>query len=238
MVSIPGGGGEYAGERKHVHVHSCHPPDPSIATRPLFAAGCCSLQMSNILLVLPDFLVGKYGHILPSLEKALVSTADLLSLEAIDVAKRAQVPAGEVRKLTDALLEDLHRDVSRSRRRYGEDATDPVEGLKQDYSPGFISTLDESLDASLSGGIAPGYLTEVVGERYGFEIRQVFELRSSVFQCRRQDTVSSDSTAVRTTAATSWSRKASTLHIYGGPSTDNTSSSDSQDASSAYGSSR
>ncbi len=29
-----------------------------------------------------------------------------------------------------------------------------------------ISTLDENIDAALGGGIAPGYVTEITGERY------------------------------------------------------------------------
>ena len=55
--------------------------------------------MTNLLTVLPDFDIQPFTHILPSLEKALVSAADLLTLDALDVAKRAQVPPGEVRKL-------------------------------------------------------------------------------------------------------------------------------------------
>jgi len=55
--------------------------------------------MTNLLIVLPEFDVKPFTHILPSLEKALISTADLLTLEAVDVAKRAQVPPGEVKKL-------------------------------------------------------------------------------------------------------------------------------------------
>lgn len=55
--------------------------------------------MTNLLTLLPEFDIKPFTHILPSLERALISTADLLTLDAVDVAKRAQVPPGEVRKL-------------------------------------------------------------------------------------------------------------------------------------------
>ncbi|KAK5172514.1 DNA repair protein rhp57 [Saxophila tyrrhenica] len=125
--------------------------------------GCFSFPMTDILTVLVDFDIRPYTHILPSLEKALITTADLLSLEPLDVAKRAQVPAGEVRKLVDAVLDGLHGAVGRSRQVYGQDVGGPVD-LSEDRPPGRISTLDRSLDASLNGGVAPGYLTEIVGE--------------------------------------------------------------------------
>ncbi|KAK3704084.1 DNA repair protein rhp57 [Vermiconidia calcicola] len=126
--------------------------------------------MTNLVTVLPNFDVKPYTHILPSLEKALISTADLLSLHAVDVAKRAQVPPGEVTKLSDALLQSLHSGVNGTistpdRRNNAGSAADELEPgnaiTKQRTS---ISTLDERLDFALGGGIRPGYLTEVVGE--------------------------------------------------------------------------
>ena len=125
--------------------------------------------MTNLLTVLPEFDVRPYTHILPSLEKALVSTADLLTLDALDVAKRAQVPPGEVKKLADALLEGLHSDLTGSStlQRHGtanvgsEVSSDDPDVSSRDV----ISTLVDRLDQSLGGGILPGYLTEVVGER-------------------------------------------------------------------------
>ncbi|KAK1019355.1 DNA repair protein rhp57, partial [Friedmanniomyces endolithicus] len=64
--------------------------------------------MTNLLSVLPDFDIQPYAHILPSLEKALISTADLLTLDALDVAKRAHVPPGDVRRLAAAVLDGVH----------------------------------------------------------------------------------------------------------------------------------
>ncbi|KAK5132343.1 hypothetical protein LTR08_009178 [Meristemomyces frigidus] len=129
--------------------------------------------MTNLLIVLPDFDVKPYTHLLPSLEKALISTADLLSLDAPDIAKRAQVPPGEVRKLTAALIDGLHalnhpddddaddEDPAHGKRRSLKAAEQVSADLEQWQT---ISTLDDGLDASLNGGIRAGYVTEFVGE--------------------------------------------------------------------------
>ncbi|CZT19851.1 related to RAD57 protein [Ramularia collo-cygni] len=119
--------------------------------------------MTNILTVLPDFDTSPYTHILPSLEKALVSTADLLTLDAVDIAKRAQVPPGEVKKLADALLNALHTDAP------ADDAGAAAKSAPHSCVDvarrwATISTLDDDLDHALGGGIALGQLTEIVGE--------------------------------------------------------------------------
>ena len=125
--------------------------------------------MTNLLTLLPEFDVRPYTHILPSLEKALVSTADLLTLDALDVAKRAQVPPGEVKKLASALLEGLHSALGGSNALQRDGASTAGSEVRPNdpspSSPAAISTLDDQLDSSLGGGILPGYLTEVVGER-------------------------------------------------------------------------
>lgn len=135
--------------------------------------GALLFPMSNLLTVLPDFDVKPYSHILVPLEKALVSTADLLTLDAIDVARRAQVPPGEVKKLSDALLATLHSGLNYTEVAVGDGARlddGAVAAVHEKALSGepwnFISTLDDELDAALRGGIAPGYLTEIVGERY------------------------------------------------------------------------
>lgn len=123
--------------------------------------------MTNLLTVLPDFDTKPFSHILPSLEKASISSADLLTLDALDVAKRAHVPTGEVKKLTNALLHRLRgapvigdgHDTSSREWVFtnGETLVEPCH---------HISTLDDALDAKLGGGIPRGYLTEITGERY------------------------------------------------------------------------
>ncbi|KAK1815576.1 DNA repair protein rhp57 [Friedmanniomyces endolithicus] len=132
--------------------------------------------MTNLLSVLPDFDTQPYAHILPSLEKALISTADLLTLDALDVAKRAQVPPGEVRRLALAVVEGFHGSESLVNGEGGDSGGngESVESNGESVErPGnetalsrhkAISTLDDAFDAALCGGIAVGKLTELVGE--------------------------------------------------------------------------
>ena len=127
--------------------------------------------MTNVLTVLPDFDLKPFSHLLPSLERALVSIADLLTLDALDVAKRAQVPPSEVKRLTEALLVGLHdgsHDSSNS------DVEPHMELPRVDVektsvaslpTSKLISTVDDTLDNALGGGISTGQLTEIVGER-------------------------------------------------------------------------
>lgn len=124
--------------------------------------------MTDLLQVLPDFDTRPYTHLLPSLDKALISTNDLLTLEPSDVGRRAQLPAGDLRKLVETIVGALHRHLGCG----GEEARDGGSFLSALGNPrapedrwGSISTLDEKLDAALGGGIPPGYLVEVTGER-------------------------------------------------------------------------
>jgi DNA repair protein RAD57 len=126
--------------------------------------------MTDLLQVLPDLDTKPYSHLLPSLDRALITTNDLLTLEPADVAKRAQLPAGELRKLADAVVAALHRHLGFG----GEERLGNVlfSGLSNPENPenpktgwSCISTLDEELDAALGGGIPPGYLVEITGER-------------------------------------------------------------------------
>ncbi|KAI2485062.1 DNA repair protein rhp57 [Pyrenophora tritici-repentis] len=118
--------------------------------------------MTDLLQVLPDFDQKPYTHLLPSLDKALVTTNDLLTLDAADVAKRAQVPAGELRKLADGVVAALHGQLG-----FGGTDTEYTGnkflGEEKDTWT-CISTLDERLDAALGGGIPRGYLVEITGE--------------------------------------------------------------------------
>lgn len=121
--------------------------------------------MTDLLQVLPDFETRRFSHLLPSLDKARITTTDLLTLDAPDVAKRAQLPAGELRKLVDAVVPALHAQLG-----FGAEPT-PQHGFSAALSAPedswtCISTLDHELDAALGGGIPPGYLVEVTGERY------------------------------------------------------------------------
>ncbi|KAK5122770.1 hypothetical protein LTR85_003685 [Meristemomyces frigidus] len=140
--------------------------------------------MTNLLLVLPDFDIKPYTHILPSLEKALISTADLLTLDAPDIAKRAQVPPGEARKLANALLDGLHGfdncDEGPGRQGGQIDVREVGNGQALVERWRAISTLDDGLDAKLKGGIGVGCVTEVVGESAAGKTQLLLTLLLSV----------------------------------------------------------
>ncbi|KAF2462393.1 P-loop containing nucleoside triphosphate hydrolase protein [Lineolata rhizophorae] len=67
--------------------------------------------MTDLHAVLPAFDTRPFTHLLPSLERAAVSLADLLTLDPADVARRAQLPAAQVRVLVEAVAAALRADV-------------------------------------------------------------------------------------------------------------------------------
>ncbi len=132
--------------------------------------------MTDLLHTIPDFPVKLYTHLIPSLEKHLITTTDLLTLDALEIAKRAQLPLLDVRRLANHVLAILQGQLGLK----NENATkfeDVGEGqadfgtLKQTGEEittqwNTISTLNLNLDAALGGGIPTGYITEITGERY------------------------------------------------------------------------
>ncbi|GKZ26308.1 hypothetical protein AbraIFM66951_002552 [Aspergillus brasiliensis] len=132
--------------------------------------------LMDLLSVLPDFPTKPYAHILPPLERSHISTVDLITLDTLEVAKRARVPPADVRRLSAQIIKALHHDVGFKEHR-DSDADEPSSSLSVDIPvfPGpatrldlsqwsVISTLDPTLDALLDGGIPTGYVTEVTGE--------------------------------------------------------------------------
>ncbi|KAL2865356.1 putative DNA repair protein (Rad57) [Aspergillus lucknowensis] len=130
----------------------------------------------DLLSILPDFSVKSYAHILPPLERSQINTVDLITLDTLEIAKRAHVPPADVRRLADHVIKALHRDVGFEETPRPEQS-EPDSSLDLDVplSPGprtqldlskwcAISTLDPTLDALLNGGIATGYVTEITGE--------------------------------------------------------------------------
>lgn len=117
--------------------------------------------MSDLHHVLPEgFPAQHFSHLLPSLDRHRVTTSDILTLDAVDLAKRAQVPVPELRRLQQAVVSALHAQLG---------VADSLEKVTSDWHATewrTISTLDERLDAELGGGIPTGYLTEITGERY------------------------------------------------------------------------
>lgn len=145
--------------------------------------------MTDLLHTIPDFPTKTYTHLLPSLEKHHITTADLLTLDAGEIARRAQVPLLDVRRLAKHVIEILGGQLGLglassflpSAAPTPASAAAPAAptgngaGLKKsgrevilDQKWRVISTLDDSIDAALGGGIPTGYITEITGERYDF----------------------------------------------------------------------
>lgn len=136
----------------------------------------------DLLTILPTFNTKLYTHILPPLERRHITTVDLITLDYLEIAKRAHVPPADVRRLCADVVAGLHGDlgftansarVNASNGKYnndenGEDVVGREDGGRRlDLSRwDTISTLDPALDELLGGGIPTGYLTEVTGERY------------------------------------------------------------------------
>ncbi|KAL8838020.1 MAG: hypothetical protein Q9170_002301 [Blastenia crenularia] len=131
--------------------------------------------MTDLLHTLPNFPTKLYTHLFPSLEKNLITTTDLLTLEPLEVARRAQLPLLDVKRLTKHVLASLQSQLglanAQETLRQYEDPSEIQQppSLRQSGSAiaekwNAISTLDPTLDAALSGGIPTGYVTEVTGE--------------------------------------------------------------------------
>lgn len=134
----------------------------------------------DLLLVLPGFVTKPFAHILPPLERAKVTTVDVITLDSLEIAKRARVPPADVRRLSSCIVEALHTDVGFEKPQTNTGASDgPSSSINPDAASrtigsstkrtsqwNTISTLDPAMDALLGGGIPTGYVTEVTGERY------------------------------------------------------------------------
>ncbi|KAL4875323.1 P-loop containing nucleoside triphosphate hydrolase protein [Aspergillus karnatakaensis] len=130
----------------------------------------------DLLSILPNFSVKSYAHILPPLERSRINTVDLISLDTLEIAKRAHVPPADVRRLANNVIKALHQDVGfeevprpeKDQPDSSLDADIPLMAGPQthlDLSQWCaISTLDSTLDNLLNGGIPTGYVTEVTGE--------------------------------------------------------------------------
>ena len=132
--------------------------------------------MTDLLHTLPDFPTKLYTHLIPSLEQHLITTTDLLTLDAVEIAKRAHLPVLDVRRLANHVTAALHQQLGLSVNNDANYVLPVAQGSKNeaalrksgnDLSLQWttISTLDRDLDTALGGGIPPGYITEITGER-------------------------------------------------------------------------
>lgn len=126
----------------------------------------------DLLSTLPSFPTKPYAHILPPLERSNISTVDLITLDTLEIAKRAHVPPADVRRLAAQIVDALHRDVGLQ----ADGEISPDDSFNEKLVPGplnrvalsrwdTISTLDPAMDALLDRGVPTGYVTEVTGER-------------------------------------------------------------------------
>lgn len=123
--------------------------------------------MTDLTAVLPGFPTHQYVRLLPSLEKNLVTAADLLTLDSLEIAKRAQLPILDVKRLCNAVLEALQDGLGMAEVTGEAQQSSLLRKSGKDIlnSWSTISTLDDDLDRALGGGIPTGYITEVTGER-------------------------------------------------------------------------
>ncbi|KAF4776227.1 DNA repair protein RAD57 [Colletotrichum scovillei] len=120
--------------------------------------------MSDLLQLIPDFPVRQFAGLLQTLERHQLSVTDLLTQDVVDIGKRTQLPLLDIKRLCAAVVDALHRDFGsaieppKASRFLKRSLTD----LENQWST--ISTLDDSLDRALGGGIPAGYVTEITGE--------------------------------------------------------------------------
>ncbi len=123
--------------------------------------------MTDLTAVLPGFPTHQYVRLLPSLEKHLVTTADLLTLDCTEIAKRASLPILDVKRLCHAVLDALRASLGVREDENGVQGSSLLKKSGEEVVNTWntISTLDDDLDQALGGGIPTGHITEVTGER-------------------------------------------------------------------------
>lgn len=133
--------------------------------------------MTDLYQVLPDLDVKPYSHLIHSLVKNDITVADLISLEPAEIARKCPLPLLDVRRLVDAVVKSLQRDLNMlpKKQSTSSDLLAPTSQIHAEsntaYVPPtppaamFIRTVDDAIDAMLGGGFPCGYVTEVVGER-------------------------------------------------------------------------
>lgn len=121
--------------------------------------------MTDLPTILPDFPTRSFTHLIPALDRHGITVADLLTLDALEIAKRASLPILDLRRLAqdvaDALQDDLEISTSSSKQgleKCKRSAGDVLKGWDT------VSILDEALDEAIGGGIPAGYVTEITGE--------------------------------------------------------------------------
>lgn len=135
--------------------------------------------MSDIHQVLPNHNFKAYEGILAALEQANISSNDLMTLDAADIARRANnVSISEARQLTETLVAQLHSQLGFDPPGNGHDEEKEPNEKGSAWSQ--ISTLDDEVDAALGGGFPAGQVCEVTGESAAGKTQLLLTLLLSV----------------------------------------------------------
>lgn len=132
--------------------------------------------MADLTQILPDFDVQPWRHLTYSLEKKNILTAELISQDPLEIAKKCPLPLKEVKRMVAAVHAALQADVRRhnfavTRRGQGGTREPPRKRQRTGKAPDtrkkmqFIRTLDKEIDQCLGGGFPIGHICEIVGER-------------------------------------------------------------------------
>ncbi|KAJ3494183.1 hypothetical protein NLG97_g4244 [Lecanicillium saksenae] len=142
--------------------------------------------MTDLLKILPSFPTGPFSALLPVIEQQSLSTTDLLTQHPVDLAKQTHIPLLDLKRFIAAVQASLADDLTPSKplaplkpadinpENEDEDGGDATAVDKQALRPEAaaaeaadapcISTLDDTLDAALGGGVPVGCITEFAGE--------------------------------------------------------------------------
>ncbi|KAH7040430.1 DNA repair protein RAD57 [Microdochium trichocladiopsis] len=120
--------------------------------------------MTDLSVVLPGFPVQRFANLLPALDKHLITTTDLITLDVPELGKRTQLPLLDLKRLCNAVLAALHADLGVAGPQPDKSTGLRRKGSEIPASLGFLSVLDTNLDSALGGGIPAGYITEITGE--------------------------------------------------------------------------
>jgi len=154
----------------------------------------------------------------------VISTTDILTLDALEVAKRAQLPLLDVRRLANHVIALLQGQLGLKNENAsnfenvgeGQNGYGSLRKTGKDVTSqwSMISTLDPALDAALAGGIPTGYITEIAGERYGLSFSHPTRMLTFP-QRRRQNAVPPHAPAQCSTSRTPWPFPPNALHFDG-----------------------
>ncbi|KIX99173.1 uncharacterized protein Z520_04749 [Fonsecaea multimorphosa CBS 102226] len=128
--------------------------------------------MSDLLEVLPEFHLKPHSHLLHSLEKNDITVADLITLDPKEIARKCPLPAADVQRLVEDVIQALQRDTLQGVKKRkikaakaDKTADDGPESHEFETDlPQKFRTLDPRIDQALNGGFYPGHIVEVVGE--------------------------------------------------------------------------